>query len=147
MKNKLVLDQPLTKEERLLIHHEGLRTKPYLCSAGKLTIGVGRNLEANGISVDEAIGLMRNDLARCRGDLDKSGLGNDLSLVRQTVLRNMLFNLGLTRFFQFEKMLVAVRAKDWERGAAEMLNSEWARQVGDRATRLAEMMRQDRFLD
>jgi len=147
MKNKLVLDQPLTKEERLLIHHEGLRTKPYLCSAGKLTIGVGRNLEANGVSVDEAIGLMRNDLARCRGELDKSGFGNDIGLVRQTVLRNMLFNLGLTRFFQFEKMLMAVQAKDWERVAAEMLNSEWARQVGDRATRLAEMMRQDRFLD
>ena len=44
--------------------HEGLRLKPYLCTAGKLTIGYGRNLETNGISGDEAEYLLKNDIER-----------------------------------------------------------------------------------
>lgn len=27
-----------------LVRHEGLRLRPYRCTAGKLTIGIGRNL-------------------------------------------------------------------------------------------------------
>ena len=38
-----------------LILHEGLRLKPYRCTAGKLTIGVGRNLETKGLSEEEAL--------------------------------------------------------------------------------------------
>ena len=53
----------MTELERLLIYHEGLRLGVYRCPAGKLTIGVGRNLEDRGITEEEAYYLLRNDIA------------------------------------------------------------------------------------
>jgi len=52
-----------------LIKHEGLRLKPYHCPAGKLTIGVGRNLEDKGITEEEAVMLLENDIQECLKDL------------------------------------------------------------------------------
>jgi lysozyme len=54
---------------RQLTTHEGLRLKPYLCPAGKLTIGIGRNLEGKGITKQEAIMLLENDIQECLDDL------------------------------------------------------------------------------
>ena len=48
-----------------LIRHEGLRLTPYRCPAGRLTIGVGRNLEEKGISEQEAMVLLENDNKAC----------------------------------------------------------------------------------
>jgi lysozyme len=125
--------------EQLIMRHEGLRLKPYRCPAGKLTIGYGRNIEDNGITRDEALFLLRNDLAAARETLDELGL--DLDPVRQAVLLDMLYNLGAVRFRRFRIMLQAVRAGDFERAAREMLDSRWSHQVGMRAVELAEMMR------
>ena len=47
---------------RQLIVHEGLKLYPYRCSANKLTIGVGRNIEERGIAEDEALYLLNNDI-------------------------------------------------------------------------------------
>jgi lysozyme len=52
-----------------LVRHEGLRLKPYRCTAGKLTIGVGRNLEDKGISQQEAYELLENDIRECEVQL------------------------------------------------------------------------------
>ena len=52
-----------------IIKHEGLKLKPYICPAGKITIGVGRNIEDNGISEDEAMYLLNNDIKRCKTEL------------------------------------------------------------------------------
>ena len=46
----------------MLIRHEGLKLKPYLCTAGKLTIGVGRNIQDRGITYQEAMMLLENDI-------------------------------------------------------------------------------------
>jgi lysozyme len=62
------------------------------------------------------------------------------------VLVNMTFNMGLPKLIGFEKMLLAVRAKDYEMAAVEMLASRWSEQVGDRALRLAEQMRTGRWI-
>lgn len=136
----------MTHEERLLVKHEGLRLKPYTCSTGKLTIGVGRNIEDNGISDEEAVSLLRNDIARCQRELNSFNFHN-LNFARMLALRNMLFNLGLTRFSTFKKMINALHIGDYEIAANEMLCSKWARQVGDRATCLAEIIRTGKFDD
>jgi lysozyme len=47
-----------------LVRYEGLRLKPYRCTAGKLTIGIGRNLDDCGISQTEAYVLLENDIPR-----------------------------------------------------------------------------------
>ena len=53
----------------LLVRHEGLRLKPYRCTAGKLTLGVGRNLNDCGISQTEAYVLLGNDIQNCERQL------------------------------------------------------------------------------
>jgi lysozyme len=127
--------------EEQLIDHEGFEAKVYHCPAGKLTVGVGRNLEDKGITREEALYLLRNDIKECESDLntifdDFEGLDD----IRKNVLIDMRFNLGPNRFRQFKKMLAAVRKKDFQQAAEEMKNSNWYRQVGKRAENLCEMM-------
>lgn len=129
--------------EQQLIHHEGLRLKPYRCLAGKMTIAVGRNLEDVGISKSEAELMLRNDIKRVRLELIASlPCYPDLSDSRKLAMIDMCFNLGLPRFLKFKKMIAALKAEDYERAAVEMLDSRWAGQVGQRAKTLAEMVRQ-----
>ncbi len=122
---------------------EGVRLRPYRCTAGRLSIGVGRNLDDVGISAAEAELLLDNDIARAAADLDRAlPWWRGLSEARQRALVNMAFNLGLPRLLGFSAMLAALRAGDYSRAAAEALNSRWAGQVGARAARVAAMIRE-----
>ena len=127
----------------LLIKHEGLRLKPYRDTVGKLTIGVGRNLDDVGITREEARFLLENDIARADVELRRNFLWfPGRNRVRKAVLINMVFNLGISRFKRFKKLIAALERRDWDRAAKEMLNSKWAKQVGRRARELAKMMRE-----
>ncbi len=127
--------------QALLIKHEGLKTHPYLCPAGKLTIGVGRNLDDVGISQDEAMLLLGHDMGRCINEAhDAFPWLMQMDKVRADVIVCMVFNLGLTRLRTFKKFLAACEAKDYPLAAAEMLNSLWSDQVGERSVELAQMM-------
>ncbi len=133
----------MTRSKDQLLKHEGLRLKPYRCSAGKLTIGVGRNLEDRGITKDEALMMLDNDIRLCEEQLI-SRIGSvykGLDEVRKSVLINMCFNLGIGGLLEFNNTLAFVASGDWERAANNMLVSRWAKQVGRRAIELAEMMR------
>jgi lysozyme len=125
-----------------IIRHEGLRLKPYHDSAGKLSIGVGRNLDDKGIREDEAIMMLMHDISDATSDA--AALVDNFHLldeVRQRVLVDMAFNLGRTRLGTFRRMIEAVRNNRFEEAAAEMVNSRWYRQVGERGMRLEYMMR------
>ena len=126
-----------------LVRHEGLRLKPYRCTAGKLTIGIGRNLEDRGISQKEAYAMLERDIQDCeQGLIDEiPEVYNKLDEVRQSVLLNMCFNLGIKGLLEFKNTLAFIRAGDWERAANGMLASKWAKQVGKRAIELSELMR------
>lgn len=124
-----------------LKRHEGKSLKPYHCTAGKLTIGYGRNLDDVGISDSEASFMLRNDISKAYVDLIQNHPWvDDLDIARREVLINMVFNMGISRFNKFIKTLAAVRAGDYEEAAEEMLSSRWADQVGDRAHELARQM-------
>lgn len=129
-----------------LKRHEGRSLKPYKCPAGKLTIGYGRNLEDMGISEVEAMVMLRNDIEQCYEELSVFSWFEDLDQVRQEALINMLFNLGLPTFLKFKKTLKYVAEGKYSQAAAEMLNSKWATQVGDRAKELAYMMETGAYL-
>jgi lysozyme len=130
----------------MLIRHEGLRLKPYRDTSGKLTLGVGRNLEDVGITREEALLLLDNDIARVRHEVERAfAWFSRLNPARRDVVLNMVFNLGLSRFRRFRKVIAAIKARDWEQAAREMLASLWARQVGRRARELAEMMRRGKY--
>lgn len=124
-----------------IIKHEGLRLKPYTCPAGKLTIGVGRNLEDRGISEEEAMMMLQNDIIACRKECYANfHWFGEMDEVRQGVILEMCFNLGITRLKGFKKMLKACELKNYTLASQEMLTSLWARQVGNRAKTLAKIM-------
>lgn len=130
----------------LIKEDEGLRLKPYRCTAGKLSVGYGRNLEDVGISESEAQFLLFNDVNQC---LDQLRLRIDyfgqLSEVRQAVLINMAFNLGTNGLLGFKRMFTALEAKRYLAASLEMEDSKWAKQVPNRARRLAWMMLHDKW--
>lgn len=130
----------------MLVDHEGMRRKPYRCTAGKLTIGVGRNLDDRGISPDEAMYMLANDIKDARRELSASFPWFDkLDEVRQSVLIDMHVNLGLSRLQGFRNTLALIGVGKYEAAAQEMLNSKWAEQVGRRAQRLSRMMATGRW--
>lgn len=113
-----------------LIRHEGLRLKAYRCTAGKITIGVGRNLEDKGITTTEAEDMLTHDIEECIVDL-----GNHfpwfaaLDPIRQKAVIDFRFNLGPTRFRQFVRFLLSMKVGKYDRAADELLQSKWALQV------------------
>jgi lysozyme len=120
---------------------EGVEPFPYTDTVGKLTIGVGRNLTDRGLSDDEIDHLLRSDIDLCIGDLNRGvPWWVTLSPVRQRVLINMCFNLGWPRLRGFVRTLSAMRRGDFTTAAEGMRLSLWAKQVGARAERLAQMM-------
>lgn len=125
--------------EEQLILHEGMKLKPYRCTAGKLTIGVGRNLEDRGISEEEALFLLQNDIENVIKQLERYSWYTGLDPVRQKVIIDMSF-MGMGSLLGFKKMIAALELGDYEEATKEMLDSRWAEQVGQRAVRLAEMM-------
>lgn len=133
--------QEREKLRQQIVRHEGLRFRPYKCTAGKLTIGVGRNLEDTGISEEEAFYLLDNDLTRCIRDLKTTyAWFNDLNDMRQRVWVDLMFNLGPERLALFRDALAAMNVGDYERAAAELMDSKWSRQVGKRSTWLCKAL-------
>lgn len=128
---------------RDLIADEGMKLKPYKDTVGKLTVGVGRNLDDNGISVDEATFMLQNDIDVVMAQLDHNlAWWRDMTEPRQRVLANMCFNLGITRLLGFINTLEAMKHGQYDKAASGMLDSLWAKQVGKRAIRLAKQMRE-----
>ena len=123
----------------LIKKHEGFRQYPYKCTAGKLTIGYGRNLDDVGISKEEADYLLDMDLDKHTEELDKVitwAVPKDV----YAVLVDMHYNLGHERFMQFRKMIECLKKLDFKGAAKEMLESKWAKQVPNRAAELANIM-------
>lgn len=132
--------------KKLLELHEGKKRFPYRCPAGKLTIGIGRNLEDKGLSNDEIDYLFKNDIRECV--LDLSGIIKDffhLDEVRQAALIDMRFNLGPGGFRSFKKFIKEVNNRNFLRASEEMRNSKWFRQVGERSKRLCKMMQDGKW--
>jgi lysozyme len=120
--------------------HEDERLFPYVDTKGKVTIGVGHNLTDRGIPKGISEALFSLDIAEAVSSLGaRYPWTYTLSDVRQRVLTEMLYNMGLPQFSQFRRMLRAAQDGDVETAAAEMLDSQWAKDVGGRATRLATM--------
>jgi lysozyme len=144
-----------------LKRHEGFRTRVYQCTGGFDTIGYGYNLNANPLKltnyeivkfrkegIDDRVAewLLLRMIDQCTGQLIKSlAWFESLDDVRQAVLINMCFNLGLKGLLGFKNTLAMVRAGDYESAAQAMLKSKWAGQVHGRAVELALQMKTGKF--
>ena len=133
---------------------EGRRNRVYVDSKGNRTIGVGFNLErpdarakieALGLNFDDVLSgrqtltdaqintLFRADVENCTRDA-KRLVGNFDSLPKQaqTIVVDMIFNMGSGNFANFKKTINALEQSDFARAADEMQNSQWYREGGQR---------------
>ena len=125
-----------------LMRDEGFRERIYRCSAGKQTIGYGWNIEDQPISRLSAQMILADQIDSVTGELnDALPWWETLPDAAKLGLANMAFNLGLTRLLKFKKMLAALEAHDFGLAALEALESKWARQVGSRALRIADLFK------
>ena len=150
-----------------LIAHEGLRLEVYKDSLGIDTIGIGRNLEDRGITKEEldwmdipnmaivhtmgiteadAMYLAENDVQIVEEELVRAHpCVNKLDAVRQLVVMDMAFNMGVPRLCKFKNMWNAIHEENYIAAAKEMLDSRWAIQVKSRSTKLANAMHNGEF--
>ena len=150
-----------------LVKHEGLRLQVYQDTLGIDTIGIGRNLKDRGISKEEldeldiptidhvyeygitaadAILLAENDVQIVEEELLRAHpCVEDLDAVRQLVLVDMAFNMGVPRLCKFKKMWNAIHEKKFDIASKEMLDSRWANQVKSRSVKLANAMHNGAF--
>lgn len=120
--------------EEHIKENEGLRLRPYRCTAGKLTIGYGHNLDDLGISQSIADMIFQEDLARAV-EQARQVFPNLTEYPEEviTVIVDMVFNLGLTRFEQFKRFISAIKEHNYKLAVAEIDNSLYAKQVPNRA--------------
>jgi lysozyme len=127
----------------LLIKHEGLRLKPYTDTVGKLTIGVGRNLTDVGISNDETMTLLQNDINSATKNLQKNLEWFDgLPYNAKLVMIDMCFNMGIGGLLQFKNTLAMIQNGKYNEASVAMLQSKWATQVGNRAKEDSDLLKQ-----
>lgn len=139
----------------LITKHEGRRRRPYKCTEGFNTIGVGHNIDANPLPADIAKRLKETgsiddemidrllvmDITRAAGDCKKLFPAfNSFSLNRQAALIDWCFQLGFTKANRFVKAVACINTGRWSEAAAEMRDSTWAKQTPNRAAEIADMV-------
>ncbi len=136
---------------KMLKRHEGTETHAYECSEGKITVGVGRNIDQQGgmgLSDDEIDYLLQNDIERVIKELSSEyPWFNSLDDVRKDAIVDISFNLGQTRLRLFKRALAAMEAGDYTEASTEFLDSRWAKQVGGRALELTDMISSGEYSD
>ena len=120
---------------------EGVRSTLYRDELGNATVGVGHNLSTP-LSDRSIQVILEDDVAAIKSALDAAcPWATSLDDSRYGALLNLAFNMGVggvhAGLLGFPRMLRAIQAQDWDTAARELLDSRYARQVGDRATRLA----------
>lgn len=121
---------------------EGRKSKPYRDTVGKLTIGVGHNLDDLGISNAIIDALLLEDINIAVTNIKKLIPNFDqLSDNRKIVVTDMMFNMGYDTLSKFKTTLGYISSGAYTKAADAMLQSLWAKQVGNRAVELSEMMR------
>jgi len=132
---------------------EGIKHVTYMCSADRLTFGIGHLVTESDeeynrpvgtfITTDRVaecfnkdVGTVLEDCERLYPDFDS------LPEEVQLIIANMMFNMGYPRLSKFKGMKAGVDARDWQQAADEMVDSKWYHQVTNRAERLVSRMRE-----
>jgi len=152
---------------KMIALHEGIVLTVYQDHLGIDTVGIGRNLKDRGITdgellfinktmedvyekgltEEEAYYLCMNDIAIVEKELlANKPVVNQLDAARQMVLVDMAFNMGVPRLMKFVNMWMAIERENYPLACSEMLDSRWASQVGKRAVRLSEAMKNGEWI-
>jgi lysozyme len=128
---------------------EGVKYEPYNDTKGIPTVGCGHNLRASPLSPEwvyplsdnQVDSLLDEDLQDVFAALDQYlPWWRQLDEVRQRVIANMCFNMGIGTLMQFVNTMHAMQTGNYTGAAAGMAASTWAKEVGQRATRLISAM-------
>ena len=144
----------LEKTVKLLILDEGYKQYPYDDGEGNITIGIGDNLSAKGLTMEDAKKIYPNGISIEKAKEDLITEINSLNLklqkylsffsnlddVRQAVLINMAYQNGLKGLYGFKDMIIALKDKNYNKASYEISNSVDARKFKNRYKRLQEMM-------
>ena len=152
---------------KMIAIHEGISLNVYQDHLGIHTVGIGRNLEDRGITdgelsyinktmddiyeggltEEEAYYLCMNDIAIVEKELlNSKPIVNQLNDVRQMVLVDMAFNMGVPRLKLFKNMWLAIEKVNYPLACEEMIDSRWASQVGNRAMKLSLAMKNGEWI-
>lgn len=134
-------DEQITILKVRLARTEGRRNRPYIDTVGKVTIGIGHNLTDKGISDVILDAIFLEDITEAAKDVSTLPFYLNLDPIRQTVVIDMVFNMGLASFSEFTNTIGYIKRGDYTGAADQMLLSKWAKQVGSRAVELATIMR------
>jgi lysozyme len=141
----------------MLKRHEGVRLKPYRCTAGKLTVGAGHNVDAKGLPPDiqaylDEYGVITEEMVEILLDQDIEDAITDCKRLypafesftepRQDALLDFLFNVGYGTAKTFKTTNGYINAGEWEKASESLLASLYAKQVKGRAKEIAEMLRE-----
>ncbi len=122
-----------------LKYEEGCELMPYKDTVNKLTIGIGRCLDERGITMEEAEFLLKTDISIVMTELNDSfPWWSNLSEKRQLIMCDLVFNLGMPKLKKFVKFLAAMEKEQWLNAHDELLDSNYADQVPNRAKRNAQ---------
>ena len=143
-----------------LARHEGVVRKPYYDTKGNLTVGIGFNLnDSNNQKVLRKLNIRKEDLSKGLNDNQIKALFDESMKIAkadalkylpnlyshpvqvQNAIIDMSFNLGYNRLNKFTELRKSLMNKDYKTAANNMLKSLWAKQVGKRATYLADLVR------
>lgn len=122
---------------------EGCKLYAYTDTQSFLTIGFGRLIDrrkGGGITMDEALYLLQNDVGKVTKQLAAYAWYNDQDSVRQAALSDMVFNLGLDGLLHFPHFLGYMLKKDYANAISELIGTPWHSQVGVRADRIINMI-------
>jgi len=133
--------------KQMLIRHEGYKKKPYRCTRGKMTIGVGWNMEANDLPRDIAsclrvCGHITDEMVHRLLDISIETATNHCRSIyqgfdnysenRRFALIDFIFNVGVGTALKFKNMKRAIEEGRWRDAAHEVMESAyWAQLGGD----------------
>lgn len=150
------LEKYIMSVTKILKFEEGFRAKPYLCSEGYVTIGLGTKLNNKkgldpkdfplevGLATAEA--LLSDEVTRIYTRLESDTYSRIGSIfekqtqARRDILMSMMYQMGVQGVYKFRNMWNALEAENYEKASDEMLDSAWARQTPARAQRHAQVM-------
>lgn len=122
----------------MIKQHEGFRSTPYI-DCNHFSVGYGTNLKY-GITKTEAELLLNYRLLRVHSELNQYSWYYLQSPLRQAVLLDMGYNLGVSKLLKFRTMIWCLDKHFYHAAANAMRRSLWCKQVGSRCKDLCNIM-------
>lgn len=149
-------DFNLTAFRCQLTIHEGNKNRSYLCSAGKLTGGIGHLLRdpnetqrfplGTQISEEQIQRWYEEDSVTCIKGAQRllgSSVWGNLSDIRKRACADLVYNLGEGGLSKFKVFLSAIKSSNWQEAGEALRNSSWYKQVGRRGPNIVTMIVQN----